>query len=210
MAIYDLEEQEKIDALKAWWKEYGKLVILTIVACLIAIAAVKAWRWHQHAQAEEAAEIYSTVSNLSAKEDLTKIQETAKRLRDDYAFTGYAARAALLSAEASFETGDLARARSELEWVIENSREEGLRDIARLRLAAVALDEKKYDEAMSVLNAKHENAFDGLFLELKGDVLFAQGKTDEARDAYSEALKKIDGQYRAIVEAKLDAVGEKN
>ena len=210
MAVYDLEEQEKIDALKAWWKEYGKLVILTIIACLIAIAGVRAWRWHQQTQAEEAAEVFSTVSNLSASEDLPKIQETAKHLRDEYGFTGYAPRAALLSAEASFEAGDLARTRAELEWVIENSREEGLRDIARLRLAAVALDEKKYDEAMSLLNAKHENAFDGLFLELQGDVLFAQGKADEARDAYSEALKKIEGQYRAIVEAKLDAVGEKN
>jgi predicted negative regulator of RcsB-dependent stress response len=208
MPVYDLEEQEKIDALKAWWRQYGKLVILTIVACFAAIGAVNAWRWYQNRQAEQAAEVFAPIPRLSDKEDLAKIQDAAARLRQDYGSTGYAARAALLSAEASFKAGDIARARSELEWVIEHSREAGLRDIARLRLAAVALDEKKYDEAMSLLNSKHENAFDGLFLELKGDVLVAQGKIDEARELYSEALKKIEGQYRPIVEAKRDSLGE--
>lgn len=208
MAIYDLEEQEKIDALKGWWKENGRLVLLTLAACIIAIAAVNAWRWHQRTQAEQAAEMFATISELSGKENAGKIQETAAQLRDKYASTGYASRAALKSAEASFNIRDLARARNDLEWVIDNTDEQGLRDIARLRLAAVALDEKKYDEAMKLLNAEHENVFDGLYLELKGDVLVAQDKIDEARTAYSESLKKIQGDYRGIIEAKHDALGE--
>jgi predicted negative regulator of RcsB-dependent stress response len=208
MAIYDLEEQEKIDALKGWWKENGRLVLLTLAACIIAIAAVNAWRWHQRTQAEQAAEMFATISELSGKENAGKIQETAAQLRDKYASTGYASRAALKSAEASFSIRDLARARNDLKWVIDKTDEQGLRDIARLRLAAVALDEKKYDEAMKLLNTEHENAFDGLYLELKGDVLVAQDKIEEARTAYSESLKKIQGDYRGIIEAKRDALGE--
>jgi predicted negative regulator of RcsB-dependent stress response len=208
VAIYDLEEQEKIDALKSWWKENGRFVLLTLAGCIVAIVAVNAWRWHQRTQAEQAAEVFATISKLSGAENLSKIQETAERLRDEYGATAYASRAALLSAEASFNARDLAHARKELDWVLANSGEEGLRDIAGLRLAAVALDEKKYDEALSLLNTKHENAFDGLYLELKGDVLVAQDKTGEARAAYTEALKTIEGEYRAIIEAKRDALGE--
>lgn len=210
MAIYDLEEQEKIDALKAWWKENANFVLLTVVACLIAIAAVNGWRWYQRTQAGEAAQIFNVVSELSGKENLSKIQETSARLRAGYGSTGYAARAALKSGEASFKAGDLARARSELQWVVDNADDAGLRSIARLRLAAVILDENKPDEALAILNAEHETAFDGLYLELKGDVLVAQGKIAEARDAYSEALKTIEGAYRAIIEAKRDSLGEGN
>lgn len=208
MAVYDLEEQEKIEALRSWWKENGKFVLLTLAACLIAIAAVNGWRWYQRTQAAEAAEIFKRISGLSGKENLSKIQETSQRLRADYAATAYAARAALISAEESFKAGDLARARNELQWVVDESREPGLVDIARLRLAGVALDEKKPEEALQLLNAPHDAAFGGLYLELKGDVLVAQGKLNEARDAYNEALKKTEGGYRAIIEAKRDAVGE--
>jgi predicted negative regulator of RcsB-dependent stress response len=210
VAIYDLEEQEKIDALRRWWEENRKFVLTTIVACLVAVAAVNGWRWYQRTQAAEAAEIFKTMSGVSGKENLSKIQETSARLRNDYGSTAYAPRAALVAAEASFKARDLPRARSELQWVMDNADEAGLRDLARLRLAGVALDEKKPDEALALLNAQHDSAFDGLYLELKGDVLVAQGKRDEAREAYTEALKETDAGYRAIIEAKRDAVGEAN
>ncbi|MGH8729975.1 MAG: YfgM family protein [Burkholderiales bacterium] len=208
MAVYDLEEQEKIDALKAWWKENGKSVLAAVAAFLIAIAAIKGWRWYEREQAFEAAQIFQTMLGLSGKENLSKIQETAQRLQQDYAGTAYAARGALIAAEANFRAGDLERARSDLQWVVNESGEAGLADLARMRLAAVLLDQKKHDEALVLLNTSHDPAFDGLYLELKGDVLVAEGKIAEAREAYAEALKKTEGAYRAIIEAKRDSLGE--
>jgi predicted negative regulator of RcsB-dependent stress response len=96
-----------------------------------------------------------------------------------------------------------------LQWVIDNAGEDTLKDVARLRLAAMFLDEKKYAEAMKLLEAKHPDSFDGLYDDLRGDVLSAQGKTDEARSSYKLAYEKTDPQsmYRNLIQMKLDALG---
>jgi predicted negative regulator of RcsB-dependent stress response len=118
--------------------------------------------------------------------------------------------AALSAAKASFETGELDDARKNLEWAMEKAREEEMRDVARLRLAGVLLDEKKYDEALKLLSAKSVDAYASLYADLRGDVLAAQGKTADARAAYQMALDKSDAnsQYRRLVEVKLDALGD--
>ena len=107
--------------------------------------------------------------------------------------------------------GDAKSAKAQLQWVIEHAKEEGARDIAQLRLAGILLDEKSYEEAMKTLGASHEKAFDGLFFDLKGDVLTAQGKMADARVAYRAALEKTDEKsaYRQVVQMKLDGLGER-
>jgi hypothetical protein len=62
--------------------------------------------------------------------------------------------------------------------------------LARLRLAGIRLDEKKYDEALALLEAKHAEAFVPLYADLRGDILAAQGKPAEARAATNFALEK--------------------
>ena len=85
-----------------------------------------------------------------------------------------------------------------------------MRDIARLRLAGVLLDEKNFAEALKLLDMKHVAAFDGLYADLRGDILTAQNKRAEARAAYQIALEKSDerSSYRQLVQIKLDAVGD--
>ncbi len=97
-----------------------------------------------------------------------------------------------------------------MSWVAENGKDE-IRDLARLRLAAVQLDEQAYDEALKQLDAKHAPALDVRFLELKGDVLSAQGKKADARVAYKAALEKMgdkSGAGRELLQQKLDSQGE--
>jgi predicted negative regulator of RcsB-dependent stress response len=92
--------------------------------------------------------------------------------------------------------------------VLDNSKEDELKNLARLRLAGVLLDEKKYDDALRILETKHGTSFDGLSADLKGDVLSAAGRIPEARAAYQMALDKIGGKgtYFNIVQMKLDAL----
>jgi predicted negative regulator of RcsB-dependent stress response len=80
--------------------------------------------------------------------------------------------------------------------------------MARLRLTGVLLDEKKYDEALRLLETSHGEAFDGLYADRRGDVLAATGKVGEARTAYQTALARISagGTYHDIVQMKLDAL----
>ncbi len=209
MAVYDLEEQEQIEEIKAWWKQYGGLVILVAVVTVLTVGAVRGWSYYQNKQGLEAGELYTQLQGAVGASEPKKVQDIAAVITDRYARTGYAAFAALAAAKAAFDGGDLAAAKTRLQWVVDNAREVETRDIARLRLAAVLLDEKKYDDALKLVDAPHADSLSALYADLEGDVLVAQGKPQEARAAYQLALDKSAGKsnYAALIHIKLDALG---
>ncbi|MBI2508665.1 MAG: tetratricopeptide repeat protein, partial [Betaproteobacteria bacterium] len=182
---YDLEEQEQIDELKAWWREHGNLVLLAVAAAALTLAAFQGWRYYRHSQAVAAVTLYGQLDRAEQSGDHKKVRDLAGELTQKYGATPYATFGALSAARASFDTGDLAGAKSQLQWVIEHAREDEIRDLARLRLAGVMLDEKNHAEALKrVVEAKPVDAMAGLYADLKGDILVAQGRTAEARGAY--------------------------
>ncbi|HSS46029.1 MAG TPA: tetratricopeptide repeat protein [Burkholderiales bacterium] len=209
--MYDLQEQEQLDELKAWWKENGRRVITIVVVFALGAAAVQGWRHYQQTQARQAAALYGTLEELLPGKDAKKIQEMAGAIVEKFPSTAYATRAALIAAKTNYDSGDVKSAKAQLQWVIDHASEDELRDMARLRLGGALLDEKNYAEALSLLEAKHSPAYDPLFYDLKGDILVAQGKTAEARDAYQTALDKSDkkSNYRSLIQVKLDALGGK-
>ena len=213
MAHYDLEEQEQIDTLKTWWKMYGNLVTGVVVAGSLAVIGWQGWNWYQRSQAAQASAIYGVLEQAVAARDAQKVKAAAGELVEKFGGTTYAALGALVAARQSFEAGDLKTARAQLTWAAENGEDE-IRDLARLRLASVLLDEKAYDEALKQLEAAHAAAFAARFLELKGDVLAAAGKKPEARAAYQAALDKGEvregrgGAGRELLRQKLDSLGE--
>ncbi len=212
MAHYDLEEQEQIDSLKTWWKMYGNLVSGVLVAISVAGLGWQGWGWYQRSQAAQAAGIYAVLEQAAALRDGQKVKAAAGELAEKFGSTSYAWLGALVAARQSFDAGDLKTARAQLNWAVDNAKDE-VKDLARLRLAAVLLDEKAYDEALKQLEAAHDAAFAARFLELKGDVLAAQGKVPEARAAYKAALDKGDvregrgGAGRELLRQKLDSLG---
>jgi predicted negative regulator of RcsB-dependent stress response len=208
MAAYNPEEQENIDELKSWWNTYGTLVVMVIAVFVASIAGTQAWNYYKKQKTEQAVELYDSLLQLQSSGDAKKISDAAGLVMEGFSGSGYAARAALISAHASFNSGDLQNAKSRLQWVLDNSGEEELKDLARLRLAGILLDEKKYDDALHLLDAKHGESFDGLYADRKGDILTAAGKVAEARAAYQLALAKMGGKgaYQNIVQMKLDAL----
>ena len=100
-------------------------------------------------------------------------------------------------------------ARPHLQWGMDGAHDGDLKKIARYRLDEVLLDEKNVEEALKVLDAKHADAYAGLYADLRGDALAAAGRNDEARAAYQLALAKIDAKtaYRNFVQVKLDSLG---
>ncbi len=209
MSSLDLQEQEQVEALKAWWKENGKWVIGVLVVGVLAFAGTQAWRNYQAGQAAEAARLYMEVEKQAATNDAKRISDAAEALVSRYGSSAYAPRAQLLAAQANLQARDVARAKVELQWAIDHARETGLQDEARLKLASVLLDEKKYDEALKQLDAAHPESFTGLYADLRGDVLSAQGKTAEARAAYQQAYEKTDPKsaYRNLIQLKMDGLG---
>ncbi|MGH8716198.1 MAG: tetratricopeptide repeat protein [Burkholderiales bacterium] len=209
--MYDLQEQEQIDELKDWWKKNGRVVILTIITFVVAAAGVQAWRYYQQSQAQQAAELYGALQQLVPENNAKKIRETSAIIIERFSSTAYAPRAALIAAKINYQAGDAQSAKAQLQWVIDHAAEDELQDIARLRLAGMLVDEKNYAQALQLLEAKHNLSYDAFYLDLKGDVLVAQGKFAEARSAYQAALSKADKKstYRDLIQIKLDALGGK-
>ncbi len=209
MAVYDLEEQEQIDEIKAWWRQYRALVVLVVVVAAGTVGGMQGWRYYQNKQGLEAGELYAQLQGAVGNNEFKKVQDIAAVITDKYARTGYAAFAALAAAKAAFDSGDKAAAGARLQWVVDHGRDDETRDIARLRRAAVLLDEKKYDDALKLLESRHVDSLSALYADLKGDVLVAQDKTQDARATYQLALDKSEAKstYRALIQIKLDALG---
>ena len=209
MAVYDLEEQEQLEDLKAWWKRWGNLVSGIVIAACVAVVGVQGWRWWKHTQAEQASVLYGAVVAASRGGDAAKAKDAQAQLADRFAGTGYAPRGAMLLAALLWKSGDTAGAQAQLQFALDRSDEDDLRQIARFRLAEVLFDQKKNDEALRLLDAKHDEPFAGIYADLTGDILAASGRKDEARTAYQTAIAKLDGKspYRSYVQVKLDSLG---
>ena len=209
MAALDLQEQEQFEALKAWWHENRNQILVALLVAFAAIGGWRGWQYYQHKQANEAATVYQQFINQMGSNDAKRVNDAAAAVMEKYSATAYAPRAALLASQVNEQMKDMGRAKTQLQWVIDHAEEASLKDVARLRLAAILLDEKNYAGALKLLEAGHPPSFDGLYADLRGDVLSAQGKPDEARSAYKLAYEKTDikSTYRNLIQMKLDALG---
>lgn len=205
----DLEEQEQLDAIKAWWNKYGNIVTLGVVLFVVVTLGMQGWRYYHGKQSAEAGALFALVQSAAERSDAKQIREQAGQVIDKYPRSGFAVRAALLAARASQDMGDPKSAKAQLHWVLDHSQSDEVKDAARLRLAGMLLDEKAYDEALKQLEAKHGTAFDGLYEDMRGDVLAASGKTPEAVSAYKIVLEKLEpnSAYRNLVQIKLEGLG---
>ena len=186
---YDFEEQERIAAIQHWWEDNAKWVYTAVAAFVLSVAGWKGWEYWSAVQTADAAAMSAELAKV--RSDPKKTADLAQAVIDRHPRTFFASEAALVSAQAAFEAGNLALAQKQLEWVMANGRDEH-KGIARLRLAAVLLDLKKPAEALQLLDGNKEEAWVAMVADLRGDILFSQGRTDEARAAYKLAIEKSD------------------
>lgn len=205
---YDLEEQEQIASFKAFWSKYGNLLTWVLIIALAAFAGYNFWTSHKRSQAAEASALYEELRNSLTANDNAKTQRIAADIQKKYEGTAYAQMSALAAAKTAFEANDLKAAKAQLQWVVDNGNDE-YQSIAKLRLAGVLLDEKAYDEAMKLLSSTFLPQFAAEVSDRKGDVLAAQNKLADARQAYVAALAAMDKKNpgRQLVQIKLEAIG---
>ena len=212
MSTYDLEEQERLAALKDWWDKWGLWVQLALAAFVIGLLSVQGWRYYQKGEAEQAEAMFKSVQKtaqeVAASKEAKKLSDAATAIADKYPSSFFATEAQLMAAKAAFEGKDLAASKTHLQWVADKGRDSH-RNVARIRLAGVLLEEKKYDDALKVIDAVKEEGFISLAADLKGDIFAAQGRTDDARAAYQVAVDKADTRsaLKNVSQAKLDSVG---
>ncbi|SDI70415.1 YfgM family protein [Propionivibrio dicarboxylicus] len=225
MAAYDLEEQEQLAEIKAWWKQHGNLLINVATAAAVAVLAWQGWNWYQRSQSGQASMIYHVLQQAVLEHDTQRVKAASGELVEKFGRTSYAPLGALTAARVMIDSGDQKSAKAQLQWAADKGKDE-IRDLARLRLAALLLDEKAYDEALKQLDGSVTPAFEPRFADTRGDLLSAQGKKEDAVKAYQSALAKLgevdktgkginsqswqlqsNAIYREIIQQKLDALG---
>jgi predicted negative regulator of RcsB-dependent stress response len=205
---YDLEQQESIAQMRAWFEENGRLLVGVVLLCAAVLGGSWGWRWYQQQQAGASAQLFDQYQQALGAKDPAKAHELAARLMQDHGASAYASFAALDQARASLEAGDATAAKAQLRFVVDKSGNAEFATLARVRLAGVLLDEKAYDDGLALLAAEPPAALAAEVTDRRGDLLLAQGKRNEARAAYAKALEQAAAQspLRPMIQSKLDAL----
>ena len=205
----DLEEQEQLDELKAFWNRFGNLITWSLIAVLAGFAGWNGYHYWQRSQSAQAAALYDEVDRAAKAGDAVKIERAFSDMNDKFSSTIFAQQAGLLAAKTLFDKGNVDASKAALTWVAEHSSEDGYQPVARLRLASVLLESKAYDQAMQQLSGSFPKEFEPLVADRKGDVFALQSKKAEAIAQYKLAYTGLDERddYRRIVEIKLNSLG---
>lgn len=205
----DLEEQEQIDQIKHFWKQYGNAITWVLIVVLGAFAGWNFYQYWQRNQASQAAVLFDELEKTVQAADASRIDRVFADMKDRFASTAYAQQAGLLVAKQYVSLGQLEPAKAALAWVADKSSDAGYQSIARLRLSAILLESKKFDEALSQLNGTFPAGFEALVADRKGDVFNLKGDKAQAVAEYEKAYRLMDvrSEYRRLVEVKLNAQG---
>jgi predicted negative regulator of RcsB-dependent stress response len=204
------DEQESLESVKAWWAKWGNATTWIVLIVLVILAGYNGWNFWQRRQAAEASVLYEHLQEAVNGRDQTLINRVATDMEDKFSGTAYAQMSALAAAKAFYTAGNAAGAKTQLQWAIDHARDAEYKQIAKLRLALVLLDEKSYDAGLKLLADEPLDSFKGVIADRRGDLLAAQGKRDDARAAYKVALDTIpqnDTSARQLIQFKLDALG---
>ena len=208
MKHLDLEEQEQLDQIKAFWQQYGTIISAVLILVFGSIAAYHGYQWWQRDKGAQAGAMYDEVERAAKEGDPAKITRAFGDMKERFGGTTFAAQAGLLSAKALYEKGQVTEAKAPLEWVAANAQDESYKAIAKLRLSSILFESKGYDAALKLTEGLPKE-FEALGADRRGDILLAQGKRDEAKAAFQVAHKGMEerSEYRRLVEIKLNALG---
>ena len=205
----DLEEQEQLDQLKAFWKRYGNLITWLVIAVLGAYAAWNGWNYWQRDQASKSSAMFDQLDKAAQAGDVDQASRVFADMKERYPRTAFTEQGGLMAAKVQVDKGKVDAALETLNWVGANATEVEYQSIAKLRAAGILLDQKKYDDALKQLDGATAPDFAALVGDRRGDVLLAQGKKEEAKTAYTKAWQAMDPKvdYRRLIDAKLTALG---
>lgn len=201
-----LTEQEQIQQLKTWLKQYGPTVILGILVALVITFGWRYWQERQTRLLQHASVAFDEMLSQRAENKNSVAVSDAKSIVKTYPKTPYADMAAFMIARDAISKKDYSTALQSLHKVIDHSSTSPIREIARIRIARILIEENKLQEAFSILNTVDDPSFMGLINEVKGDAFLAKGDKASAKKAYQSALTQIPNaeELRPILEMKLN------
>jgi len=206
--IYDAHEQGEI--VKKWLRENGSAIVMGLVIAFGGLFGFKQWQSWQDSNRQRASTEFAVLDELLAAGQLDAAMENFQNLKDDYADSPYTSMAALQMARARIEENQTDLAIGLYEFVVQNGSPKALTVVARERLARVLLDQGRADEALQTLDgATDVSGFEARFAEVRGDIHYAEGRTEQAVSAYLDALDRLESGVgdRGKLVMKLQALG---
>ncbi len=210
MSRYETDE-EQWEAIKRWWQENGKSIML---AAVLGIGAVAGWNWWQQHQYQKAVLASSTFELLQLKYQQGQFKDVAReahKLETEQPDSPYASGAAFLMASwLATEKKDLEGALTQLDWVVEHAPEAAMKDVAQLRAARLLADAKAFEQAQArlsrVVPAGLPPAAKGLYDYVTGEVALFHGELAKARQAFKAVVenKSADPGLQQLAQLQLD------
>ncbi len=201
-------EEEQVEKLKAWLKENGLSIVLGIVIGVGGIGGYNYWQHYQDTRGAEASSHFSRAMEALEEGNHETLREHADALISEYADTDYALMAKLALAKSHVGNSEFDQAETMLQQVVGSAGQKPLAYVARTRLAAVQMQQQRYDQALDTLSAEFPDEFAARVDELRGDAYASQGKVDEAAEAYRKAqsaeLKPANSEF---LQQKIDDLG---
>lgn len=210
---FNLEEQEQLAEFKAWWKQYGKWLMVAIIVILLGYASYSGWGWWANKQSESASKLYDTLLVSAQKQDVAGVLKAATDIQDQFSSTSYAGMAGLVAAQVANAAGDMANTEKQLRWTADKAKSEAHADLAKVRLISLLIDKGDFAAAEKIASESVSKPFKALLIERRGDIQLAQQKNAEARKAYQEAWEllaknpEVPDEAKRLLKVKLDAVG---
>lgn len=186
----NLTEDQQVEELKKWWKENGRSIIVGAVMGLALIGGWQGWQGYQEKQAEAGAAAYDQFSGKIQLNDAGAAAAELNALHAEHGDTLYAAFANLQMAEAQISSGDAEAAAGQLQQVISGSKDQGLVQIAAIRLARLYASQDKFAEARQALKHITSTAFEAESLAIEGQVALGEGNLEAAQVALTAAQEK--------------------
>ncbi|MHB8622388.1 MAG: YfgM family protein [Sulfuricaulis sp.] len=204
-------EQEELEKLKAWWKDYGNALIIGVLLGAAVLIGLRYWTQHSEQNLQAASVLYDQMLQDRQAKRLDVARHSAEILMKDYSSTPYAGMAALILTRMDFDAGDMVAARQHLQWILDHGKEAATMQVARLQLARLLLNSGDKQAALALLNAPDPAGFATEYDELRGDVYVAQGNREQARVSYQAAIKQLPAgsSYLSVLNMKLDDLGSK-
>ena len=208
MDVYKTEE-EQVEAIKKWWNENGKSIIVGIV---VGITAIFGWRGYEARTATEAKAasiLYEQLILASRKGDKENMREISDDIIRDFGSSTYAIFSKLMLAKLESESSNFESAEAHLKSILNDSTRDEFKHIARLRLVRVLMANNKLEDAIKLITSVNTGQFFTHYEELRGDILVKQGNKKEAAQAYQNALSNTlnSEESESMLQMKLDDLG---